>query len=238
MTDPEPIVDLYNIEVPSEIRSENWRDLNKIAVFDVETTGLNWNDPDFRIIQFTAGVYNLEKDSEVLFYNQWLNPEIAVPVESMKIHGLYHDELNDDEVIEKHGDIDISDCYTFEQRMAEIVTVMRKADLWCAYNHSFDVNALASELKRHGFKPLVKPCIDPRVFEVERKQKFSGTTLWDTAKDYGVAKVSENDLHDAKVDVLVLKDVLKEMAGKLPQSTKSLFKQQTGYMKRQEQYHS
>lgn len=236
MSDADPIIDTTDVDVLSELRSKNWRDLNNIAIFDVETTKLNWNDPNFRIIQFTAGMYNLKKDKELHMINEYIDPELAIPEDSMKVHGLYHNKHNDDSLINKHGEQDVSDYRNFEQKMAKLITFMNKADLWCAYNHQFDVNCFASELKRLGYKPMFKPTIDPWVFEIERNQKMSGTTLWDAAKDYGVAKVSKNNLHDAEADVKLLKDVLIKMAGKLPQSTKSLFRQQTGYFKRQQKH--
>lgn len=230
------IVDLYNPPVPAEIASQSWRDLNKIVVFDVETTGVDWNDKDFRIIQFTAGMYNIEEDSEIEFLNEYIDPQLPVPKGAMEVHGIYQGDENADSIIKKHGQIDVSDKRRFDQKLEKIFSFMNNADLWCAYNHEFDVNAFAAEMERCGYNHFWKPTIDPLVFERERKQKFSGTTLWDTAKDYGVATVSEDDLHDAKADVLLLKDILKKMGGALPQSVKSLFRQQTGYLKKQDKW--
>lgn len=247
------LTNLTNVWIPKDIKRNFWQDLD-IAIFDVETTGLEFDNPkEFRITQFAAGLYtkagkeNFKKKDEI---NIRINPEIETPKEVIEITGIYNSDLDKPGTIEKHGKFDTKNCPTFREAKGQIKKFMyEKADLWSAFNHKFDINAYASELIRNDEKKLIsekpsernfhyQPCVDPLVFQRYFVDRRGMNTLWDLATSYGVAKtgdIMEGDeaAHEAQTDVIMLASVLEKMAPKMPATVENLFDKQETLFKRQ-----
>jgi DNA polymerase III epsilon subunit-like protein len=242
------IIDVFNPVVPPSVYYKFWQDLT-IAPFDVETTGVEYGDPDtFRIVQFSVGYYDRPPKGHrglhepELFKNWFIDPEMEVPVGAMKVHGLYHSDYNDYADVEKHGKQNLKGFPTFEEVADEIIQVMLDAPIWSAFKHTFDTCALASELMRVGRDPILKPTIDPLMWERYRRKKMSGNTLWNTAKRFGVATVSnvmdgEGTTHDARTDIQLLNDVLWAKASGLPCKVYDIMRRQVYLLKKHEQYY-
>lgn len=242
------IIDVFNPEVPPSIFYKFWQDLI-IQPFDVETTGTDYSDPDtFRIVQFSAGRYTRPPKGHrgahepEEFFNWFIDPQMAVPVGAMKVHGLYHSDYNDYADVEEHGKHNLKGYPTFEEVADEILQVMLDAPVWAAFKHTFDTCAFAAEMMRIGRKPILKPTIDPLMWERYRRKKMSGNTLWNVAKRFGVATVSqvvdeEGALHDARTDIQLLNDVLWAMASGLPAKVYDIMRRQVYLLRQHEEYY-
>lgn len=242
------LIDFFDPGPYPGIRNKFWQDL-LIAPFDVETTGTEYADPDtFRIVQFTAGHFirppqsgNAKHEPED-FINLFINPDMAVPVGAMKIHGFYHSGYNDWSDIEKHGEHDLADAPLIEEVWPQIRQFMHDPEMWSAYNHTFDVCALISECWRIGDEIEIKPCVDPLTWRRYERQKMSRNSLWETAKAYGVATLGNVDggsgaLHDARTDIMLLNNILWAMAEVLPPKVYDLMRRQCYLLEQHEEYY-
>jgi len=242
-------LDFFHYDVSPSIKHKFWQDVPDIMPFDVETTGRYPVDHEnFRIVQFTAAYFNRpdkghrgihEPDK---FFNWFIDPEMAVPEGAMEIHGLYHSDYNDDDVIEQHGTHDLKGYPTFEEVCDPIVSCMMDSQLWAAFKHTFDLSALASEMMRIGRDPIFRTTLDPLHWERHRKGTMSGNTLWQIAKRFGVATVSQladgdGALHDARTDIQLLNDVMWKMASGLPAKTYDTVRRQKYLLKEHSEYY-
>lgn len=199
----------------------------RIAVFDLETTGLDLRDA--RVV--TACALELDANGEIVGENvEWLaNPGIEIPEAASNVHGVTT------EIARSQG----ADAKTV---IAEIVAKLRgffEAGLpVVAYNAPYDFTILHFEALRHGIEPLTdpQPIIDPLVMD-----KFADTyrpgkrTLQVAAATYGV-KLS--DAHNATADAVaagrVAQAIARKFADKLPESLEELHKAQQMWSEKQD----
>lgn len=111
---------------------------------DIETTGLETGD--HRIIEVYLGLWRSE-GPPIFEYNQRIDPQRAVPLESQRIHGLTN--------------ADLAGKPTWSAVAPTIQKVLNKADVYVAHNgEHFDLPFLEYELRRVGLKLPQRPIID------------------------------------------------------------------------------
>jgi DNA polymerase-3 subunit epsilon len=101
-----------------------------IAIFDLETTGLNITTD--RIVEIA--IIRVEVDGSESEFLRRVNPEMPIPEEVSAIHGIY--------------DADIADAPTFDQIADEVVAFIGDSDLAGYNSNKFDIPVLAEELMR------------------------------------------------------------------------------------------
>lgn len=101
-----------------------------LAIFDLETTGLN--QATDRIVE--VAVLKVLPDGTSQMLHQRINPEMPIPAETSKIHGIF--------------DADIVDMPTFKEFAAKLNAFMRDCD-FAGYNSNyFDLPVLVEEFMR------------------------------------------------------------------------------------------
>ena len=103
-----------------------------IAIFDLETTGLNITTD--RIVEIA--IIRVEVDGSESEYLRRVNPEIPIPAEVSAIHGIF--------------EADIADAPTFAEIADEVVAFIGDSDLAGYNSNKFDIPVLAEELMRAG----------------------------------------------------------------------------------------
>jgi len=103
-----------------------------IAFFDLETTGVNVGKD--RIVEIA--VIKINKDGSSQTLEQRLNPEVHIPEDVSKIHGIY--------------DADVKFKPTFKEFAQELAAFIGKADLAGYNSNKFDVPLLVEEFIRAG----------------------------------------------------------------------------------------
>jgi len=160
--------------------------LNKIAVFDTETTGLNLKES--RII--TAALHLIDFSGNVLPDGKdWLlNPGIPIPAESSQVHGFY--------------DKDVVNAQDAASGVAEMVSAIQELFAQgipvLAYNASYDFTILHYEALRHGIEPLkfgfvIDPLVIDKTIDKYRKGK---RTLVSVAERYNVPLINAHTAAD------------------------------------------
>ena len=108
-------------------------DLKKpIAIFDLETTGLNITQD--RIVEIAIIKVHPNGDEEE--FHSLVNPEIEIPIEISEIHHIYQE--------------DIKDKPTFKEIAEKVVGFIGDADLVGFNSNKFDIPVLSEELLRVG----------------------------------------------------------------------------------------
>ncbi len=103
-----------------------------IAIFDLETTGLNITTD--RIVEIA--IIRVEADGSESEFLRRVNPGMPIPAEVSAIHGIF--------------DEDIADAPTFEEIADEVVEFIGDSDLAGYNSNKFDIPVLAEELMRAG----------------------------------------------------------------------------------------
>jgi DNA polymerase-3 subunit epsilon len=103
-----------------------------IAIFDLETTGLNITSD--RIVEIA--IIRVEIDGSESEYLRRVNPEMPIPAEVSAIHGIF--------------EADIVDAPTFAEIAEEVVAFIGESDLAGYNSNKFDIPVLAEELMRAG----------------------------------------------------------------------------------------
>jgi DNA polymerase-3 subunit epsilon len=107
--------------------------LDEVAVFDLETTGVDPNSD--RIVTAFFGV--LDSDGELTVSREWIvDPGVPIPPEAAAIHGL--------------TDADVADCPGFADVAGYLAGVFGGADLAGFGVKRFDLPVLAAEFARAG----------------------------------------------------------------------------------------
>lgn len=218
----------YNDMIDPDLRYMNWREF-RILFLDTETTMLDHEHEDFRVVQYAGAVYEHGKmiSSETL--NIIINPGIPIPEGSSKIHGIY--------------DKDVEGAPTFRDVYSKILNQINSVDMVCAFNYRFDRRALNTELRRNGLHEIVSPFFDPLVYRRE-KNGFSKNKLEDLGRAYGcstMGRVTHGDnmsLHNALVDVMLLAEVAFAMAPSLPFTYGQLIEEQEGFLVKHDEYYA
>ena len=182
----------------------------RLAVFDLETTGLDLREA--RIV--TACALEIDEEGEVVGDNfEWLaDPGIEIPEAASNVHGVTT------EIARANG-------RAAKEVVAELIATLKgffaKGVPVVAYNAPYDFTILHFEALRHGLEPIAdpKPVIDPLVMDKFVDTYRSGKrTLEVAARTYGV---SLDDAHNATADAVaagrVAQAIAKRYAAKLPE---------------------
>ena len=186
----------------------NWS--RRLAVFDLETTGLDLKEA--RIV--TACALEIDEEGEVVGENfEWLaDPGIEIPEAASNVHGVTT------EIARANG-------RAAKEVVAELIATLNgffaKGVPVVAYNAPYDFTILHFEALRHGLEPIAdpKPVIDPLVMDKFVDTYRSGKrTLEVAARTYGVLL---DDAHNATADAvaagMVAQAIAKRYADKLPE---------------------
>lgn len=131
-----------------------------IIVFDTETTGLG---SDAKIIQFSGIRYTIDEDLRLkkdVTMDLYINPEMPLPEKIIEITGITDEML---EYAKPEKDV-----------FLKIAHFLYSADLWAAYNYSFDERMLIQMATRLRYNFPCRPSID--VLKMAR-DVFPGKTL-------------------------------------------------------------
>jgi DNA polymerase III subunit epsilon len=182
----------------------------RLAVFDLETTGLDLREA--RIV--TACAVEIDEYGQVVGENlEWLaDPGIEIPEAASNVHGVTTEiaRANGAEASKVVSEL----IRTLEGFFTRGIPVV-------AYNAPYDFTILHFEALRHGLEPISdpKPVIDPLVLDKFVDTYRSGKrTLEVAARTYGV---SLDDAHNATADAIaagrVAQAIAKQYAEKLPE---------------------
>jgi len=183
----------------------------RLAVFDLETTGLVLEDA--RIV--TACVAEIDENGQLTGEAfEWMaNPGIEIPTQASDVHGVT-------------TEIALRDGRPAAEVVAELLNKLQdylaQGIPVVAYNAPYDFTILHFEALRHGLTPLDSPgpIIDPLVIDKFVDQFRRGKrTLTIAAEHYGVELA---DAHNATADALaagrVAQAIARKFAGKLPET--------------------
>lgn len=177
-------------DITARFRPEDGRLFTKIAVFDLETTGVNVASD--RIVTAFVGV--LDASGTAIESHDWLaDPGIEIPAAAAAVHGISTARAR-------------AEGRDAREVVGEIVDALRgllAAGIpVVAYNAAFDLSLLAHEARRHGIAPLEdpSPVVDPLVVDKQHDRYRRGKRTLDiVAAHYGVAL---DDAHDAAADAV------------------------------------
>lgn len=161
----------------------------RLAVFDLETTGVNPRTD--RIVTAFVGELNLA--GELTHSREWLvNPGIDIPERASEVHGISTDKARAEGMDSKEAVHQISSL--LGRLFGAGVPV-------AAFNAAYDFTLLAHEVDRHGLAPIDPTLvIDPLVIDkqVDRYRKGK-RTLGVVASHYGATL---DDWHAASADAI------------------------------------
>ena len=196
-----------------------------IAVFDLETTGLDLREA--RIV--TACAVELDASGNIVGRDlEWLaDPGIEIPEVAASVHGVTT------EIAREKG-------RPAADVVAEIVATLRgyfeRGIPVVAYNAPYDFTILFHEAVRHGLEPIEnpRPVIDPLVLDKHFDRYRSGKRrLENAAIQYGV---SLTDAHNATADAVAAGRVAQAIFAKypMPQDVNELHDAQVLWSKEQD----
>ena len=178
--------------------------LNKpICFFDLETTGTNISKD--RIVEIA--ILKVFPDGKEVSKTWIVNPEMEIPKEVIKIHGISNE--------------DVKDKPTFKEIAKQIQNIIKDSDLGGFNSNRFDIPILAEEMLRAGldFDMKNRSSIDVQTIFHKMEQR----TLSAAYKFY--CKKDLHDAHSAEADTKATYHVLKaqiEKYNELENNTKFL----------------
>ncbi|MDR2380618.1 MAG: DNA polymerase III subunit epsilon [Bifidobacteriaceae bacterium] len=162
--------------------------------FDTETTGVNWRED--RVV--TAALMWRSADGTERTRSWLINPGIEIPARATAIHGVTT------EMAQTQG---ARPEVALEEVACELAESLARQVPVLAFNASYDLRILDTELRRHGLASLadrlgglLAPVIDPLVIDraVDRYRRGQ-RKLVDLMALYGLPR--SDSLHDALEDV-------------------------------------
>lgn len=159
---------------------------NPLVVFDLETTGINISKD--RIVELSF--VKVMPKGELITQTQRVNPEMPIPEESSKIHGIYDD--------------DIKDAPTFKSLAKNLAKFLEGCDLAGFNILRFDVPMLVEEFLRVGvdFEVSSRKLIDSqRIFHMMEPRNLKA------AYKFYCGEVLK-DAHSAEADTMATYHVL------------------------------
>lgn len=163
-------------------------DLDEIAVFDTETTGVDRDT--VRVV--TAFVGTMGRDGVLTKFRTWLiNPGVDIPEQATAVHGVTN------AVARRDGQ---DPALAIAQINTALRQLLGRGVPVVAYNASYDLTLMDREARRHGLEPLTGPApiIDPFIMDKHIDPYRKGSRkLIDTAAHYGVVL---EGAHDAEAD--------------------------------------
>jgi DNA polymerase III subunit epsilon len=199
----------------------------RLAVFDLETTGLDLRQA--RIV--TACAVEIDEDGLVVGTNrEWLaDPGIEIPTAASNVHGVTT------EIARREGR---PASEVVAELLETLTSFFSQGIPVVAFNAPYDFTILHFEALRHGLEPISdpKPIIDPMVLDKFVDTYRSGKrTLTVAAGIYGV---SLDDAHNATADAVaagrVAQAIAKKYAEKLPSDVFELHEAQIEWSARQD----
>ena len=186
----------------------------QIAVFDLETTGLDLTEA--RIV--TACAVELDAGGNVVGANsEWLaNPGIEIPTQASDVHGVT-------------TEIAVRDGRPADVVVGEVLATLRdffaRGLAVVAYNAPYDFTILHYEALRHGFEPLkIGAVIDPLVIDKFKDKYRKGKRRLENAAEF--YKVPLDDAHNATADAVaagrVAQAIARRWADELPTTASEL----------------
>lgn len=186
----------------------------QIAVFDLETTGLDLTEA--RIV--TACAVELDAGGNVVGANsEWLaNPGIEIPTQASDVHGVT-------------TQIAVRDGRPADVVVGEVLATLRdffaRGLAVVAYNAPYDFTILHYEALRHGFEPLkIGAVIDPLVIDKFKDKYRKGKRRLENAAEF--YKVPLDDAHNATADAVaagrVAQAIARRWADELPTTASEL----------------
>ncbi len=167
----------------------NESDMNRLVVFDLETTGL---EADCRIVQIA-----MIRGERI--YQSLVNPEMPIPPESTAIHRI--------------TDAQVADKPKFRDIVDDVLTFMADS-LLAGFNiRKFDVPVLRREVVAAGRKFPALPILD--LFELN--QKMNPRSLAWFYKHYTGEAMDAEEAHDAVYDCIATRKGFLGMFGKHPE---------------------
>jgi DNA polymerase-3 subunit epsilon len=157
-----------------------------IAFFDLETTGVQVGKD--RIVEIA--VIKINRDGSTAILEQRINPEMHIPEEVSKIHGIY--------------DADVKFEPTFKEFAPDLAQFIGKADLAGYNSNKFDVPMLVEEFLRVGvdFDVKNRRLIDVmNIFMKMEQRNLAAAYKFYCGKDLVNA-------HSALADVTATKEIL------------------------------
>lgn len=179
--------------------------IKPIAIFDLETTGLNITKD--RIVEIAIIKINPDGNEET--FHSYVNPEIKIPKESAEIHGITDEK--------------VQDSPTFKELASKVVEFIGEADLVGFNSNKFDIPVLSEELLRVGndFDISSKSFIDVQnifhkmeqrtltaafKFYCDEDMENAHSALYDTKVTWEVLKAQLNKYENLDKDVKKLAD--------------------------------
>lgn len=163
--------------------------IDRIAVFDLETTGVNVELD--RVV--SAHVGELDSNGAVLRHSDWLvDPGVPIPDAAAAVHGISTERAQ-------------AEGQNPAEAVAEIVASLRQFSseglAIVAYNAPYDFTLLDREARRYGVDPFVPEfVIDPLVLDkAVDKYRRGKRTLTVACEVYGVIL---DGAHDASADAI------------------------------------
>lgn len=158
-----------------------------LAVFDLETTGINVTQD--RIVEIA--IIKIHPDGSETEYYKRVNPTIPIPKESSEIHGIW--------------DKDVADSPTFADLANELAEFIADADLAGYNSNKFDIPVLAEEFLRcnHPFDIRGRKFVDVQNIFHKMEQR----TLAAAYQFY--CQQNMENAHNALYDTRVTLDVFK-----------------------------
>lgn len=188
----------------------SWAD-GYLLGFDTETTGVDVQND--RIVT-VALIESTGPGRGGELARTWLiNPGVPIPEGAAAVHGITTEHAV------AHGD---APAPLLDEVASRLADAMLQGIPVVAYNASFDLQILDSELQRHGLPTVVArlgrqigPVIDPLVIDRAKDRYRKGKrTLSDLVALHGIQQ--DGRLHTADVDVSATLDVLRALARRYP----------------------
>ncbi len=174
----------------------------KEIVLDTETTGLDpnpsiHNPTGHRVIEIGA-IELLGHIPTGKIFHRYINPEMIVPKESTKIHGIKTDDLLDKP--------------TFESIADEFLSFIEDAVL-IIHNAEFDLKFLNFELEKVKRPNLSSMTVIDTLQLARDKAPSRQNSLDALAKRYSIDASGREDFHGALVDSHILSQIYLELIG-------------------------
>lgn len=157
-----------------------------LAIFDLETTGINIQKD--RIVEIS--VVKALTNGEIIAKTHRVNPEMPIPIESSLIHGIY--------------DEDVKDAPTFKNFAKSLAQFLEGCDLGGFNSNKFDVPMLVEEFLRVGvdFDIKNRKLIDTqRIFHLMEPRNLAAAYKFYCKKDL-------ENAHSAAADTMATFEVL------------------------------
>ncbi|HEU4618746.1 MAG TPA: DNA polymerase III subunit epsilon, partial [Gammaproteobacteria bacterium] len=167
------------------------------VVLDTETTGLEAS-AGHRIIEI-GGVELVNRRPTKRTFHRYLNPERAVDLGALEVHGI-----DDDFLATQPRFRDVADEFLEFVRGAELVI----------HNADFDVEFINQELRRLDSSAEIRDCCEvlDTLALARRMHPGQRNSLDALAKRYGVDN-SKRELHGALLDAQILAEIYLAMTG-------------------------